>query len=134
MEMTVDLLASGPGWRVHDVRCAAGPNDRRFEEQHPAVCIAAVIHGSFQYRTTQGEATLAPGAILLGNHGGCFECGHDHATGDRCLSFLFDPGCFETIVSAVPAARSDVFTIARLPPLMALTPVITAAELAMDDP
>src|SRR5205814_119712 len=27
------LLASGCGWRVHDVRCTSGPQDRPFEEQ-----------------------------------------------------------------------------------------------------
>jgi AraC family transcriptional regulator len=133
MEPQVDVLASGAGWRVHDILCSAGPRDRPFEEQHPAVCIAAVLRGSFQYRTTQGEATLAPGAILLGNPGQCFQCGHDHAPGDRCLSFLFEPECFETILSSVPGVRRDVFSVARLPPLMALTRVIASAELADPD-
>jgi AraC family transcriptional regulator len=134
MEMRVDTVASGPGWRVHDILCSAGPRDRPFEEQHPSVCIAAVLQGSFRYRTTQGAATLAPGAVLLGNHGHCFECGHEHATGDRCLSFLYDPACFETILSATPCVRSDVFAVARLPPLIALAPVIAAAELARGNP
>jgi AraC family transcriptional regulator len=130
MEMQVDVLASGAGWRVHDILCSAGPRDRPFEEQHPAVCIAAVLQGSFRYRTTQGSATLAPGAILLGNLGHCFECGHEHAPGDRCLSFLFEPACFETILSAVPGARSGGFAVARLPPLPALVRVVAAAEVA----
>ena len=128
--MRVDIVAAGPGWRVHDILCSAGPGDRPFEEQHPSVCIAAVLSGSFEYRTTQGSGTLAPGAILLGNHGQCFECGHEHAPGDRCLSFLFEPDCFETILSAIPGARAAAFPIARLPPLAALTPVIAQAELA----
>src|SRR5262249_49799577 len=86
-------------------------------------------------RTTQGDATLAPGAILLGNHGHCFECGHEHAAGDRCVSFLFEPDFFETMLSAIPGARSDRFPIPRLPPLMALAPIIASAEwaLAEDD-
>jgi AraC family transcriptional regulator len=130
MEMRVDTMASGPGWRVHDILCSAGPRDRRFQEQHDSVCIAAVMQGSFEYRTTQGDATLAPGAILLGNYGQCFECGHEHAVGDRCLSFHFEPGCFETILSATPGVRSDTFSAARLPPTMALTPAVAAAEWA----
>ena len=130
MQMRVETMASGPGWRVHDILCSAGPRDRPFEEQHSSVCIAAVTQGSFRYRTTQGDATLAPGAVLLGNHGHCFECGHEHAAGDRCLSFLFEPGYFETILSAVPGVRSDGFPIPRLPPLMALTPIIASAEWA----
>jgi AraC family transcriptional regulator len=134
MEMHIDILASGPGWRVHDIACSAGPRDRVFEERHTAVCIAAVLQGSFQYRTTPGAATLAPGAILLGNHGHCFECGHEHASGDRCLSFLFDPPCFESILAAIPGARSIDFPIARLPALPRLSPVLAAADLAREDP
>jgi AraC family transcriptional regulator len=133
MEMRVDTIASGPGWHVHDILCSSGPRDRPFEEHHQSVCVAAVMQGSFRYRTTQGDATLAPGAILLGNHGDCFECGHEHATGDRCLSFLFDPGYFETVLSSVPGTRDGRFRVARLPPLMALTPVIAAAELARSE-
>jgi AraC family transcriptional regulator len=131
--MEVAVLAAGPGWRVHEVVCSAGPRDRPFEEEHPAVCIAAVLRGSFRYRTWQGSATMAPGSILLGNHGRCFECGHDHAPGDRCLSFLFEPGYFESILASVPGARFDAFATARLPPLEVLTPVVVAAELARDD-
>src|SRR5262247_819042 len=77
------LLASGPGWSVRDIVCTAGPHDRPFEERHDSVCIAAVMQGTFQYRSTHGAAVLAPGAVLLGNEGACFECGHEPGTGDR---------------------------------------------------
>src|SRR5215468_10712244 len=87
MSMSMHLLASGPGWRVEDVTCSAGPHDRPFEEQHDLVCVAAVTRGTFQYRTPNGRATLVPGALMLGNPGACFECGHEHGVGDRCLSF-----------------------------------------------
>jgi len=96
-------------------------------------CIAAVMQGSFQYRTTQGSATLVPGAILLGNHQSCFECGHDHGAGDRCLSFMFDPVYFETILSSIPAMRTVTFRSPRLPPLMSLTRILTDAELARSE-
>ena len=99
------LLASGPGWRVEDVTCSAGPQDRPFEEQHDLVCVAAVTRGTFQYRTPNGRATLVPGALMLGNPGACFECGHEHGVGDRCLSFHFDPEFFEEIVASVPGTR-----------------------------
>jgi len=134
--MRSDILASGTGWSVSAIVCSAGPHDRPFEEQHPSVCIAAVMRGSFEYRTTQGAALLAPGAVLLGNHQSCFECGHDHSTGDRCLSFMFDPAYFETIVSATPGARRAYFRLPRLPPSMALTRIFADAETAWqhDDP
>ena len=124
---------SGPGWRVEDVTCSAGPHVRPFEEQHDLVCVAAVTRGTFQYRTRNGRATLVPGALMLGNPGACFECGHEHGVGDRCLSFHFDPEFFEEIVASVPGARRLSFTIPRLSPSEMLLPVIAAAEAADDD-
>jgi AraC family transcriptional regulator len=133
MGVTSHLLASGPGWRVDDVVCTAGPGDRAFEEQHEGMCIAAVLEGSFQYRTAQGSAVLAPGALLLGNHGRCFECGHEHGAGDRCLSFHFTPEFLETVVAAVPGARQVAFAAPSLPPLPALLPIIATGEAARDE-
>ena len=97
------------------------------------MCIAAVLEGSFQYRTTQGSSVLAPGALLLGNHRRCFECGHEHGVGDRCLSFHFTPGFLETVVAGVPGARHVAFAAPSLPPLPALLPIIAAGEAARDD-
>src|SRR6185436_6442988 len=71
-------LARGDGWSVDDVICTSGPEDRPFEERHSRVSIAVVAAGTFQYRSTNGRATLTPGSILLGSAGQCFECGHDH--------------------------------------------------------
>src|SRR5215472_733962 len=133
MSMSIHLLASGPGWRVEDVVCSAGPHDRPFEEQHDLVCVAAVTRGTFGYRTPDGRATLVPGALMLGNPGACFECGHEHGVGDRCLSFHFHPEFFEEIVASVPGARRLSFTIPRLSPSEMLLPVIAAAEAADDD-
>jgi len=132
MAITSRLLASGRGWTVQDVVCTAGPDDRAFEERHDSICIAAVTHGTFQYRTSHGTATLAPGALLLGNAGACFECGHEHGVGDRCLSFHFTPDYFEDVVAAVGGARS-AFTVPRLAPSASLVPLIAAAELAQGD-
>jgi AraC family transcriptional regulator len=131
--MRMHLLASGPGWRAEDVICFAGPHDRPFEEQHGSVCVAAVTRGTFQYRTRDGRATLVAGALMLGNPGACFECGHEHGVGDRCLSFHFDPEYFEEIVASVPQARHLTFTVPRLSPSDRLLPVILAAETADDD-
>src|SRR5262245_40537902 len=132
MTITAHPLASGPGWHVSDFVCTAGPHDRPFEELHDAVSIAVVTEGTFQYRTRQGAAVLAPGALLLGNAGACFECGHDHGTGDRCLAFHFAPDHWETIVAAVPGARRTAFAVPRLPPSPPLMPLVAAAEAARD--
>jgi AraC-like DNA-binding protein len=133
MALTSRLLAFGTGWRVDDVICTAGPQDRPFEERHDATCVAAVAHGTFQYRSTLGSAVFAPGALLLGNQRHCFECRHEHDVGDRCLSFRFAPEFLESVASAVPGARGISFTIPRLAPSPALLPIIAAAQSARED-
>src|SRR5262245_844816 len=129
----VDHAVHLPASNQRDVACTAGPHDRPLEGRHRAACIAAVTEGTFQYRSTRGSAVLAPGAVLLGDEGSCFECGHEHATGDRFLAFHFTPNHLEAIVAAVPGARPTMFAIPALPPLSSLVPLLAAAEAARDD-
>ena len=133
MAIAADFIASGAGWTVRDVICDAGPGDPAFEERHGDVSIALVTAGSFQYRTRQGRTTLAPGSILLGNAGACFECGHTHARGDRCLAFHYEPVFFEAVAAGVPGARDARFAMAGLPALPALAPLAAEAEAARDE-
>lgn len=107
-------LAGGPGWHVQDLVCSAGPQDEPFEERHDTVAVAAVVSGTFVYRTEQGSGLLAPGAVLLGNHGRCFACSHEHATGDRCVSFHFAPEYWEEIVAA-HLARAHALRLLNVP-------------------
>lgn len=132
MSLSSRLLASGSGWRVDDVICNAGPNDRPFEERHDWACVALVTRGTFRYRSAQGDALLAPGTLLLGNRQHCFECSHEHGVGDRCVSFHFAPEFLESVAATTPGVRRTDFSIPRLPPLPALLPVIAAAEAARD--
>ena len=132
MTATTHTLASGPGWHVTDVVCTAGAGDRPFEEAHQDFCVAAVTSGTFRYRAQQGIAMLALGAFLLGNPGTCYECGHEHGGGDRCLSFHFGPSYMERIAAGVPGARKLAFEAARLPPLPVLAPLLAEAEAARE--
>jgi AraC family transcriptional regulator len=132
MALSVNLLASGPGWRVSDVICDSGPRDPRFEERHDGMCVAAVTRGTFQYRSTHGAAVLAPGAILLGDDGQGFECGHDHSTGDRCLAFHLSPGFFEGITNELQTPQKGGFGAPCLPPVGGLAPLLGAAQAARD--
>lgn len=126
------VLGAGPGWSASDVSCDAGPHDRPFEERHGSVSLALVMRGTFQYRAASGTAVLGPGMVMLGDHGTCFECAHDHGRGDRCLAFHFEPGAFERIVAETPGARHGAFGAPRLPPSPALAPLVARAEAARD--
>lgn len=121
-------LAQGDGWTVEDVVCTSGPQDRPFEERHSHVSIAIVAAGSFQYRSTAGRELMTPGSLLLGNAGQCFECGHEHGAGDRCLAFHYAPDYFERLAADAGArgAKPD-FRRLRLPPLRALSPLVARA-------
>ncbi|MBZ9988512.1 AraC family transcriptional regulator [Mesorhizobium sp. BH1-1-5] len=125
-------LASGHGWQVSDVVCTAVAGDKPFEEEHRGFCVAAVTTGTFRYRTRQGTAMLAPGAILLGNPGACYECGHEHGAGDRCISFHFSPAYLERVVADLPGVKRLGFADPRLPPLPALAPLLAEAEAARE--
>jgi AraC-like DNA-binding protein len=132
MKGTSTQVADGAGWRVRDLVCTAGPHDRPYEERHGSVCMALVLGGTFRYRAAQGSALLGPGAVLLGNAGACYECGHEHGAGDRCLSFELAPETFESVVAAVPGAPA-AFARAHLPPSPRLMPLVAQAEAARDD-
>jgi AraC family transcriptional regulator len=125
-------LAAGPGWRISEVICHAGPQDRPFEELHTNVSIAAVVAGSFNYRCAEGTALLAPGSLLLGNAGGCFQCGHEHSVGDRCLAFHYHPDFFAEIAASVARSGRFRFTTASLPALRATATSIALAAAAAE--
>ncbi len=108
-------IAAGAGWSFHDFVCRSGPGDRPFEERHGAVSLSAVVAGSFTYRADTGRALLHPGALLLGNHGACFECGHDHGVGDRCLSVQFSPAYFGEVAATAAGSSRYRFADAMLP-------------------
>jgi AraC-like DNA-binding protein len=127
------LLASGRGWKVQDILCRAGPETASFEEQHRAVAIAQVSEGTFQYRSSLGEAVLTPGAVMLGAPGICYECGHEHGVGDRCIAFHFAPALWEEIIAAVPGVRTIAVARPQLPPLEILAPLFAEAEAARDE-
>jgi len=135
-EASARRLAQGDGWTVQDVVCTSGPQDRPFEELHSGFSIAIVAAGSFQYRSSAGCELMTPGSLLLGNAGQCFECGHEHGLGDRCLSFYYAPDYFDRLAADAGARgpRPD-FRTPRLPPVRALSPLIARActGLTMND-
>src|SRR5260370_6189571 len=136
-DLTQRVLAEGDGWGVADVMCTSGPQDRSFEEQHSRVSIVIVLAGSFQYRGQSrfgpGRELMTPGSLLLGSAGQCFECSHEHGTGDRCLSFSYTPDYFERLVADAGGrgARTN-FLALRLTPLRVLSPLVALASAGLD--
>jgi AraC family transcriptional regulator len=133
MPLSAKLLASGTGWSVSDFVCTSGPRDPCYVEQHGAYSIALVTEGNFQYRTAQGSALMTPGSLLLGNEGACFECGHQHSRGDRCLAFHYSPEVFESVVAATPGAKRLALAAPRLPPVRSVLAVLAAAQALREE-
>lgn len=121
---TPRVIASGDDWTVADVVCTCGPHDHPYEERHGRCVIAIVLAGSFQYRSPRGRGLMTPGSLMLGNYGDCFECGHQHGEGDRCVSFWYAPEYFERLAADAGArGRGSRFKTPSLPPLRLLSPL-----------
>jgi AraC family transcriptional regulator len=132
--LSARLIASGDGWSVSDFICRFSPQDPTFEERHGDVAISAVVAGSFHYRCDSGRALLHPGSFLLGNAGACFECGHDHGSGDRCIAFHFSSALFEEIAASAAGSHRYRFAAPMLPARTDLTALLVEIEtLAADE-
>ena len=131
---TPRIIAEADGWTVADVVCTCGPRDRPFEEQHRRYAIAVVVAGTFQYRSSDGGGLMTPGSMMLGNSGQCFECGHEHGEGDRCVAFWYEPDYFAEIAAGAGLRGASLrFEAPRLPPLRSLAPLVgRAAEAAVE--
>jgi AraC family transcriptional regulator len=132
MSVAVAKLFEGKGWKATDFVCTNGPEDRLYEEQHRDFCIAVVTAGTFRYRSRHGAVMHSPGSLLLGNPGTCYECGHEHGVGDRCLSFHYTPELLESVVAGVPGTRRLGFPRSQLPPSLELAPLVAGVEAARE--
>src|ERR1700727_3459682 len=121
-------LATGDGWSLHEIVCRAGPSNRPFEERHDGFSVSAVVGGNFTYRSDSGRQLLYPGALLLGNNGSCFECGHQHGIGDRCISLNVHEEQFSEIAAAAASTSRFRFSAPSLPPSRNALPVIALME------
>jgi AraC family transcriptional regulator len=131
--MRARVIAEGEDWRVLDVLCTAGPDDPAYEEMHDVSSISVVLAGTFHYRAEDGAALMTPGAVLLGDRGRCFACGHEHGEGDRCVSFQLGPALIERI-AADAGARRTRFATPRLPPSRGTAGLAARAARALADP
>jgi AraC family transcriptional regulator len=121
-------LREGQEWSVQEYLCTAGPDDRPFEERHEQFSIAAVIEGTFRYRGDTGTAMMHPGAFLFGNAAACYECGHDHSIGDRCIAFHFAPAYFAEVAASIAGSGTFKFPTPMLPATPKLLPWLVRIE------
>ncbi|HZF29037.1 MAG TPA: AraC family transcriptional regulator [Gammaproteobacteria bacterium] len=121
------VLARGDDWFVEDVLCTFGPSDPAFEERHSAYRIALVGAGTFACRSANGRELMTPGSLLLGNPGQCFECGHEHGSGDRCLAFAFAAEHFDRLMADAGARGRARLRALRVPPVRRLAPLVAEA-------
>ena len=121
-------LAAGGGWSLREIVCRAGPSDPPFEERHEGFSVSAVLEGAFTYRSDAGHGLLYPGSLLLGNDGRCFECGHAHGIGDRCISLNVREDLFDEIAAARASASRFRFSAPSLPASAKTLPVIAHME------
>jgi AraC family transcriptional regulator len=121
------MLATGDGWFVEDVLCTFGSGDATFEERHSRYRIAIVGAGMFQCRSPRGRELLTSGSLLLGEDGECFECGHEHGSGDWCLAFGYAPGYFERLAADAGVHGKPRLRALRVPSVRATAPIVTEA-------
>jgi AraC family transcriptional regulator len=68
---------------------------------------------------------MTPGSLMLGSPGQCFECGHQHGEGDRCVSFWYAPDYFERLsFDAGSRGRPARFKAARVPPVRSFSSLV----------
>ena len=115
-------LLQTPSVSVVDYRCAARRGERPFAEMHREYTVSYVRHGSFGYRAQGAAFELVAGSVLVGQPGDEYACTHDHAHGDRCLSFLLAPPLVESL------GGPSAWRASALPPLAEL---MVLGELAV---
>lgn len=126
------LLGAARGWTAREFTCRAGPGDAPFEERQEGFSLALVLEGVFTSHCASGRALMHPGSVMLGNHGACYACGHEHGVGDRCRSLAIAPDLFAEIAAATGAGADFRFPAGKLTPdraLMAQSALLGATGL-----
>jgi AraC family transcriptional regulator len=72
-------------------------------------------------------------SLMLGSPEQCFACGHEHAEGDRCVSFCFAPDYLEQLAADAGFVKGLPFSIPRIPPLRGTAPMVAAAAANVPD-
>jgi len=103
--------------QVREYRCPACAGDPPQEDQFGQDSIAIVRSGVFAVRSEKRAELLTTGFLLLGNAGQHYEVSHEHAGGDSCLVFNFQPTIVEELAASMRrGARRPPFAVNVLAP------------------
>ena len=125
--MAVTTVHQQPSLSVVDYRCTAAPGEPPFTEVHGAYSMAYVRSGSFGYRSGGRAYELVAGSVLIGRPGDEYQCTHDHAHGDRCLSFQLDRALVDAIFDG-----AKLWQPGGVPPLPELMVVGELGQAVLD--
>ena len=125
--MAVTTVARNASLSVVDYRCTAAPGEPPFTEVHGAYSMAYVRAGSFGYTSCGRSYELVAGSVLVGRPGDEYQCTHDHAHGDQCLSFQLDPAAIDAI-----GKRAALWESRGVPPLPELMVVGELGQAVLD--
>jgi len=124
---TTRTLLRSPSIGVVDYQCSIGPGADPFTEVHQGFTLAWVRKGTFGYRSRGRSFELVAGSVLVGHPGDEYVCTHDHAHGDRCLSFQLSSELVEAL-----GGRRDIWRTGAVPPLSQLAVLGELAQAAAD--
>lgn len=117
----VRTLVDGPV-SVIEYRCAAGPHDPAYWEEHHGWSVSFVKRGSFSCHCRGRVHELVPGSVLLGRPGEEYRCTHEHhGGGDECLAVHLSPEVVQEL------APRHAWHSGALPPLAGL--MVSGARL-----
>lgn len=106
---------AGSACGVAEQSCIPREPSRGPERAYADASLGFVLSGWFDYESEMGSATAAPGAVVCGNAGETFRCGHLGTPGNRRLVAAFDPD-FLTEVANDCGLDEVRFPAAALPP------------------
>jgi len=110
--MAVTTILRRSSLTVVDYRCTAEPGAPGVVEHHHVHSLAYVQSGSFGYTSRGRSYELVAGSLLVARAGDDYLCSHDHAHGDRCLSFQLGG----ELVAAIDD-RPGLWQVGCVPPL-----------------
>jgi len=129
--MAATVLHRSPSVQVVEYRCAKGPHDRPFVEQHSRHALAYVRRGSFGCLACGRRHELVAGGVFVCRPGDEYLCTHEHhAGGDECLSVHLSPEWAERFGGP---ADWETRGLPPLAPLMMLGEIAGAAARGEHD-